>query len=56
MRYSTKTQLLRGSAIVAAGLLFASPALAQEITIAFEAGELGATSYNPATSNNVNSA
>jgi peptide/nickel transport system substrate-binding protein len=56
MRYSTKTQLLTGSAIVAAGLAFASPAFAQEVTIAFPAGELGATSYNPITSSNLNSA
>lgn len=56
MRYSTKTQLLRGSAIVAAGLLFATPSFAQEITIAFDSGELGATSYNPVTSSNLNSA
>lgn len=56
MRYSTKTQLLTGSAIVAAGLLFSAPALAQDITIALPAGELGTTSYNPITANNLNSA
>ncbi|MFN3228157.1 MAG: ABC transporter substrate-binding protein, partial [Hyphomicrobiales bacterium] len=56
MRYSTKTQLLTGSAIVAAGLLVSSPAYAQDITIALSAGELGATSYNPITANNLNSA
>jgi hypothetical protein len=32
MRYSTKTQLLTGSAIVAAGFLLATTAMAQDVT------------------------
>lgn len=56
MRYASRTLLLSGSAIVAAGLLFSPAAAAQEATIAFAAGELGATSYNPITSSNLNSA
>ncbi len=55
MRYATKTMLLSGTALIAAGFL-ATAALAQEATIAFSSGELGATSYNPVTSSNLNSA
>jgi peptide/nickel transport system substrate-binding protein len=56
MRYATKTLLLSGSAIVAAGLLFSQAALAKDLTIVFAAGESGATSYNPVTASNLNSA
>ncbi|WP_227268424.1 ABC transporter substrate-binding protein [Roseobacter weihaiensis] len=56
MRYSTKTQLLTGSAIVAAGLLLSSNAMAQDVTIAFSASELGATAYNPVAASNLNTA
>ncbi len=55
MRYSTKTKLLSGTALIAAGFL-SSAAMAQDVTIAFSADELGATSYNPVTSSNLNSA
>lgn len=55
MRYSTKTRLLSGSALVASGFL-ASAAIAQDVTIAFPADELGSTSYNPVTSSNLNTA
>jgi peptide/nickel transport system substrate-binding protein len=55
MRYETKTKLLSGTALLAAGFLSTS-AMAQDITIAFESGELGSTSYNPVTSSNLNSA
>ncbi|SHH34708.1 ABC transporter substrate-binding protein [Marivita hallyeonensis] len=56
MRYSTKTQLLTGSAIVAAGFLFSTNAVAQDVTIAFSASELGATAYNPVAASNLNTA
>ena len=56
MRYTTKTKLLSGTALIAAGFLTAQAAMAQEVTIAFSADELGATSYNPVTSSNLNSA
>lgn len=55
MRYATKTRLLSGTAILAASF-FANAAMAQDIIIAFSADELGATSYNPVTSSNLNSA
>jgi peptide/nickel transport system substrate-binding protein len=55
MRYATKTKLLSGTALLAASFL-SNAVLAQDVTIAFSAGELGATSYNPVTSNNLNSA
>ena len=55
MRYSTKKNFLSGTALIATGFL-ATAALAQEVTIAFSADELGATSYNPITSSNLNSA
>ncbi len=55
MRYSLKSKLLAGSALLFAGFL-ASAAMAQEATIAFSADELGATSYNPVTASNLNSA
>ena len=55
MRYTIKSRLLAGTALIAAGFL-SNAVLAQEVTIAFSAGELGATSYNPVTSNNLNSA
>ena len=55
MRYETKTKILSGTALIAAGFLSTS-AIAQEATIAFSSGELGATSYNPVTSSNLNSA
>lgn len=53
MRYSTKNKILSGTALIATGLL-ATAAIAQEVTIAFAADELGATSYNPITSSNLN--
>ncbi|MFN0114258.1 MAG: ABC transporter substrate-binding protein [Paracoccaceae bacterium] len=56
MRYSPRSLLLSATAIVSAGFLFAQATAAQEATIAFAAGELGATSYNPVTSSNLNSA
>ncbi len=56
MRYTTKKRLITGSAIISAGFLFATASMAQEITIAFDAGELGSTSYNPVTASNLNSA
>ena len=55
MRYATKSKLLSGTALLAAGFL-SSAVLAQDVTIAFAADELGATSYNPVTSSNLNSA
>lgn len=55
MRYSTKKIFLSGTALFATGFLM-STAVAQEVTIAFSADELGATSYNPITSSNLNSA
>ncbi len=55
MRYATKAKLLSGTALIAAGFL-STAALAQDVTIAFSAGELGSTSYNPVTSSNLNSA
>lgn len=56
MNFKSKTILLSGSALVAAGLIFAQAATAQDITLAFPAGENGATSYNPVTSSNLNTA
>lgn len=56
MRYSTKTQLLSGSAIVAAGALFAAAAAAQDVSVAFSASELGATAYNPVAASTLNTA
>jgi peptide/nickel transport system substrate-binding protein len=55
MRYATKTKPLSGTALIAAGFL-STAALAQDVTIAFSADELGSTSYNPVTSSNLNSA
>ncbi len=55
MRYSTKNRLLSGSAIVTAAFL-ATGAIAQEAIIAFSSGELGATSYDPIRSSNLNTA
>jgi len=55
MRYATKTKLMSGTALIAAGFL-SGAVMAQEVTIAFSSGELGATSYNPVTSSNLNSA
>lgn len=54
-----RTILLCTTALLVAGLGLtsgASLALAQEATFALPAGELGATSYNPVTSSNLNSA
>jgi peptide/nickel transport system substrate-binding protein len=59
MRYMAKTLLLFGSALMSAGWLAITPpsaAFAQEANIVLPAGELGATSYNPVTSTNLNSA
>ncbi|RVT81733.1 ABC transporter substrate-binding protein [Rhodobacteraceae bacterium CCMM004] len=56
MRYSTKTRLLTGSAIVAAGCLFSADAIAQNVTIGMSASELGATAYNPVAASNLNTA
>jgi peptide/nickel transport system substrate-binding protein len=56
MRYSTKTLLLRGSAIVAAGTLCFGAANAQDVTVAFSASELGATAYNPVAASTLNTA
>lgn len=55
MRYSKKTKFLTGAALVASAFL-SNATFAQEITIAFSADELGATSYNPITASNLNSA
>jgi peptide/nickel transport system substrate-binding protein len=55
MRYSTKNRLLSGSALVTAAFL-ATGAIAQEATIAFPSGELGATSYDPIRSSKLNTA
>ena len=54
-----RTILLCTTAMLVAGFGLtsgASLALAQEATFALPAGELGATSYNPVTSSNLNSA
>lgn len=56
MRYSTKTQLLTGSAIVAAGFLCATAAMSQNVSVAFSASELGATAYNPVAASTLNTA
>ena len=58
MNIMTKAFLLSGSALASAGLLMtlSSAAMAQEATFVLPAGELGATSYNPITSSNLNSA
>lgn len=56
MRYSTKTRRLAGSAIVAAAFITTGAASAQEATIAFSAGELGVSSYNPVTATLLNTA
>jgi peptide/nickel transport system substrate-binding protein len=56
MRYSTKSKLLSGSAIVAAGFLLSSAAMAQDISVAFAATELGATAYNPVAASTLNTA
>jgi peptide/nickel transport system substrate-binding protein len=55
MRYATKTKLLSGTALIAAGFL-SNAVFAQEAIIAFSSDELGATSYNPVTSSNLNTA
>ncbi|MBL4811024.1 MAG: ABC transporter substrate-binding protein [Rhodobacteraceae bacterium] len=51
----TKISLFSGTALLAASFM-STAALAQDITIAFSSDELGATSYNPITSSNLNSA
>lgn len=56
MRYSTKTKLLTGSAIVSVGLLMSGAVMAQDVTVAFSATELGATAYNPVASSTLNTA
>lgn len=56
MRYSTKTRLLTGSAIVSAAFLLSAPVMAQDVTVAFSATELGATAYNPVASSTLNTA
>lgn len=56
MRYTTKTRLLSGSAIVAAGVLSAVAAMAQDVTVAIPAAELGATAYNPVAASKLNTA
>ena len=58
MNIMTKAFLLSGSALASAGLFMtlSSAAMAQEATFVLPAGELGATSYNPITSSNLNSA
>jgi peptide/nickel transport system substrate-binding protein len=56
MRYSTKFKLLAGSALVTAAFLSTNAAIAQEMTIAFASNELGATSYDPIRSSNLNTA
>ncbi len=53
MRSATLTTLMAGTAFAAA---LATAATAQEAVIAFDAGELGATSYDPVTSSNLNTA
>ena len=47
------TRLFSGTALLA---LAATAATAQEVVIAFDAGELGATSYDPVTASNLNTA
>jgi DNA-binding MurR/RpiR family transcriptional regulator len=49
------TSFKRFKALLAAGFL-STGALVQEASIAFSSGELGATSHNPVTSSNLNSA
>jgi peptide/nickel transport system substrate-binding protein len=56
---SWKAVVARTAVVLAVGLGFsggAAPAFAQEATFVLPAGELGATSYNPVTSSNLNSA
>lgn len=53
MRTATFTKLMSGTALLA---ILSLAALAQEAVIAFDAGELGATSYDPVTSSNLNTA
>ncbi|MGB3555285.1 MAG: ABC transporter substrate-binding protein [Jannaschia sp.] len=53
MQIATLTRLLSGTALLA---VLSVPAMAQEAVIAFDAGELGATSYDPVTSSNLNTA
>ncbi len=55
MSCATKTKLLSGTALLTAGFL-STAALAQQAAIALASGELGATSYIPVTSSNLNSA
>ena len=55
MRISNKKLFLSGAALFASGFL-TTGLHAQEVTIAFSADELGATSYNPITASNLNSA
>jgi len=59
MNYMSKTLMFSASALMSVGILTASlpsSAIAQEATFVFPAGEIGATSYNPITSSNLNSA
>lgn len=59
MRYIAKTLLLFGSALMSAtwlAVLLPSAASAQEVSIVFPAGELGATSYDPIKASKLNSA
>ncbi|MEX1663427.1 ABC transporter substrate-binding protein [Thioclava sp. 15-R06ZXC-3] len=56
MRYTLKALLLSGLTIFTAGFLLAGAVQAQEVTIALPPGELGATTYNPVTASNLNSA
>ena len=55
MLHSNKKHLFTGAALIASGFM-STGTLAQEISIAFAADELGATSYNPITASNLNSA
>ncbi len=56
MHYSSKSKLLSGSAIVAGAFLFSAAAMAQDVTVAFSASELGATAYNPVAASKLNTA
>ncbi len=56
MRYTSKQKLLTGTAMAAAGLLLSTAAMAQNVTVAFAASELGATAYNPVAASKLNTA
>jgi peptide/nickel transport system substrate-binding protein len=56
MRYTNKTRLLLGSALLSVSFMTASAVYAQEATIAFATTELGVTSYNPVTATLLNTA